>query len=188
MVDVREADRLADVAGPDWDALVGDDGFYLSYDWLRYVETEPNERSRYLLASEAGRLAGALVLNWADDPLTVRYRPERFADLLGIHGRTLLAGGSQGYRSTLLLRPPGDDGADAAYDRRRTLTALLQAALSVAREDGRRGIVLPFLTTAALAEVAGVARVRAAFEMPEAEVGSGPVCRGGMDDPGMQAG
>jgi predicted N-acyltransferase len=169
MVDVREADRLADVAGPDWDALVGDDGFYLSYDWLRYVETEPNERSRYLLASEAGRLVGALVLNWADDPLTVRYRPERFAELLGIQGRTLLAGGSQGYRSTLLLRPPGADG-EGAYDRRRTLAALLQAALSAAREDGRRGIVLPFLPTGALAEVAAVMRVRAAFEMPEAEI------------------
>ena len=178
MVDIRQADRLADVPGPDWDALVGDDGFYLSYDWLRYVETEPNERSRYLLASEAGRLAGALVLNWADDPLTVRYRPERFADLLGIDGRTLLAGGSQGYRSTLLLAPPGDGGTDGADDRRRTLAALLQAALSAARSDGRDGIVLPFLSTGALAEVAGVARVRAAFELPEAEISD---CDQGLD-------
>lgn len=184
MVEVRSADQLADVSGPDWDALVGDDGFYLSYDWLRYVETEPNERSRYLLAQKGGRLTGALVLNWADDPFTVRYRPERFADLLGIHGRTLLAGGSQGYRSTLLLRPPGDggadaaDAADAADDRRRTLAALLQAALSAAQADGRDGIVLPFLTTGALAEVAGVARVRAAFELPEAEISD---CVHGLD-------
>jgi uncharacterized protein len=185
MVEVRAADRLADVSGADWDALVGDDGFYLSYDWLRYVETEPYLRARYLLATEAGRLVGALVLNQVHDALTIRYRPEHFADLLGIDGSALLAGGSQGYRSTLLLGPPGADGAggmDGAGgtdDRERVLDALLQAALSAARDDGCPGIVLPFLTSGALAEVARVARVRAAFEMPEAEI---PCCGESLDD------
>ena len=185
MVDVRAVDRLADVPRLDWDALVGDDGFYLSYDWLRYVETEPSQRSRYLLATEASRLVGALVLSQVHDALTIRYRAEHFADLLGIDGNALLAGGSQGYRSTLLLGQPGVegaggmDGAGGTESRGRVLATLLRAALSEAHDDGCAGIVLPFLTTGALAEVARVAQVRAAFEMPEAEI----TCGGeGLDD------
>jgi uncharacterized protein len=178
VVDVRVTDHIADVPGPDWDSLVGDEGFYLSYDWLRYVETEPHERSRYLLARDEGRLTGALVLNWLDEPATVRYRPGHFADLLGIDGRTLLAGATRGYRTTLLLAQPeaGDDqrahqarepGADG---RGRTLGALLVGALSAASGDGCAGIVLPFLTTATLTELAGVVPVRAGFDLPEAEL------------------
>jgi uncharacterized protein len=168
MAAVRTTDSLAGVTRHEWDGLVDDDGFYLSHDWLRYVETEPYERSRYLLSPDSGVLAGALVLNWVRDAFTVRYRGEHFADLLGIEGRTLIAGGSRGYRSTLLLAPSGASRAE-------TLAALLRAALAVAREDGCAGIVLPFLTTPALAEVAGVARMRAAFDIPEAEItGVGP--------------
>jgi hypothetical protein len=40
---IQTADRLADVAEEDWNGLVGEDGFYLSYDWLKYVEAEPYE-------------------------------------------------------------------------------------------------------------------------------------------------
>jgi hypothetical protein len=52
--------------------------------------------------------------------------------------------------------------AQDADGRRRTLAALVRAALSVAEQHGCSGIVLPFLTTAALIELAGVAHVRAA--------------------------
>lgn len=164
MVDVRMADRLANVPGPDWDSLVGDDGFYSSYDWLRFMETQPRQRSRYLLASDAGRLTGALAVCWVDDPEAPRIRADRFAELLGFDGRMLVAGATRGYRTTFLLGQQDADG------RRRTLTDLVRAALSVAREDGCTGIVLPFLTTGALTDLAGVARVRAAFEVPEAEI------------------
>jgi uncharacterized protein len=173
MVEVRMADRLADVPGPDWDSLVGDDGFYLSHDWLRYVEPEHHERSRYLLARQGDRLTGGLVLSWLDDPATIRYRPGHFADLLGIEGRTLLAGASRGYRTTLLLERPF-----SAEGRAQTLAALLRTALAVARDDGCAGIVLPFLTTGALTEMAGVARLRAALDLPEAEISG---CGQGLD-------
>lgn len=162
MAAVLTTDSLAGVARDDWDGLVDDDGFYLSHDWLRYVETEPYEQSRYLLSLDSGVLTGALVLNRIRDAFTVRYRGEHFADLLGIEGRTLIAGGSRGYRSTLLLA--------RSASRAETLSALLRSALTVAREDGCAGIVLPFLTTPALAEVARVARMRAAFDFPEAEI------------------
>jgi predicted N-acyltransferase len=164
MVEVRMADRLAEVPGPDWDRLVGDDGFYSSYDWLRFAEVESLQRSRYLLASDAGGLTGALPVNWIEDPDARSWRAERFADLLGIAGRPLLAGATLGYRTTLLLGQP------EAGHRRRSLAALVRAALSAAKQDGCSGIVLPFLTTAALAELAGVAHMRAAFEMPDAEI------------------
>lgn len=164
-VAVAAMDSLAGVGRTGWDGLAGDDGFYLSYDWLRYVETEPYERSRYLLATDAGELAGALVLNWVSEPFTIRYRGGHFASLLGIEGSTLIAGATRGYRSTLLLGP-------SPAGRAETLAALLRAALAAAREEGCTGIVLPFLTTPALAEVAGVARLKAAFDLPEAEITS----------------
>ncbi|MBO0804623.1 MAG: hypothetical protein J2P25_16305, partial [Nocardiopsaceae bacterium] len=107
MTAIRAAERLADVDGAGWDALVGDDGFYLSYDWLRCVEAEPYQRSAYLLATDSGTLTGALVLNWVREGFTARYRAERFAGLLGIDGGTLVAGAVRGYRSTLLLARPG---------------------------------------------------------------------------------
>jgi uncharacterized protein len=164
MAEVRMADRLADVSGPGWDSLVGADGFYSSYDWLRFMETQPHQRPRYLLASEAGRLTGALAVYWVDDPDSPRIRADRFAELLGFEGGMLVAGATRGFRTTLLL------GQQDARARRRTLNDLVRAALSVAREDGCAGIVLPFLTTGALTELAGVARARAAFEVPEAEI------------------
>jgi uncharacterized protein len=160
---IQATDRLADVAQEDWDGLVGDDGFYLSHDWLRYVEAEPYERSRYLLCMDSGAPAGALVLSWVDDAATVRYRPEHFSELLGVDGGTLIAGATRGYKSTLLL-------AQSAANRGEILAELLRTAISVAREEGRAGVVLPFLTTGTLAEVASVARVRAAFDIPEAEI------------------
>jgi predicted N-acyltransferase len=166
MVEVRIADRLAEVSGPDWDSLAGDDGFYSSYDWLRYTETDPRQRSRYLLASDAGLLTGALPVYWVDDPEAPMIRADRYAQMFGFDGRMLVAGATHGYRTTLLL------GQHEAGDRSETLTALVRGALSVAREDGCAGIVLPFLTTGALIDLAGVARVRAAFERPEAEINS----------------
>lgn len=164
MVEVRMAGRLVEVPGPDWDSLVGDDGFYSSYDWLQFMETDPRQRSRYLLASEMGCLAGALPVHWVDDPQGSRIRADRFAKLLGFDGKILVAGATQGYRTTLLLGQLDADG------RRQALTALVRAALSVAHEDGCTGIVLPFLTSGALTDLACVARVRAAFEVPEAEM------------------
>jgi uncharacterized protein len=160
---IQTIDRLADMAPDNWDGLVGDDGFYLSYDWLKYVEEEPYERSRYLLCLDSGAPVGALVLNWVDDAATPRYRPEHFNELLGAGGGTLIVGATRGYRSSLLL-------ARSAANRGEILAELLRAAISVAREEGCAGVVLPFLSTGALAEVASVVRVRAAFETPEAEI------------------
>lgn len=160
---IQTVGRLADVAPEDWDSLVGDDGFYLSYDWLRYVEGESHERSRYLLCLDSGVLVGALVLSRVDDAATPRYRAGHFSELLGLDGTALVAGATRGYRSTVLLAP-------SAASRREILAELLAEAVRVARQEGHTGVVLPFLTTSALAEVASVAYVRAAFEMPEAEI------------------
>jgi predicted N-acyltransferase len=164
MLELRLADRLTDVPGPDWDSLASDGDFYLCHDWLRFTEAEPHLRSRYLLATDAGRLTGALPVHVVDDQFMPRLRTGRFADLLGFDGKVLVAGATMGYRTTLLL------GQQDGGDRSRTLAALVRAALATAREDGCIGIVLPFLTTGALTDLARVARVRAAFDMAEAAV------------------
>lgn len=159
---VQAIGRLGEVAEQDWNSLVGDHGFYLSYDWLRYVESEQAEEARYLIARRAGIPCGALTLYRVLRSPNVRYRPEHFKELLGIDGQALIAGACRGYRSTLLLPP--------APDRRETLTSLLQRACQDAAAQGYAGLVLPFLTTPALLDVAEVATVRAAFDLPEAQL------------------
>jgi hypothetical protein len=168
---IKTVDRLADVSSCDWDHLAGDDGFYLSFDWLRFVETEGLAEPRYLLSIEEGALRGALTLYRAGDAVTPLYRSERFSELLGIDGAILLAGTCRGYRSTLLLSP-------SAADRAATLATLVASALDEARRAGCAGIVLPFLTTDALLEVASAAAVRAAFDIPESEIAD---CGLGLD-------
>jgi hypothetical protein len=166
---IRIAEKLSDVPG-DWDGLVGDDGFYLSRAWLNFVEAESPGSPRYLFAAESGALRGALALYRADDAITFRYRPQHFRDLLGIDGRFLLAGASRGYRSTLLLSD-GDRRDD-------TLARLLHAAVEIASGEGDAGVLLPFLSTGALLEIARVRPLRASFDVAEAEIsGTG----GGLD-------
>lgn len=170
MAEVRTIGRLQDVAGDDWDRLAGDDGFYLSYDWLRFVESEQDESPRYVFCVKSGVPRGALPLYRMRTPHHACYRSEHFRDLLGIDGDYLIAGASRGYRSTSLLAPSG-------ADRTETLAMLIQAALAAAAGDGCTGILLPFLTTEALIEVASVAPVRAAFDRPEAGMAD---CAGGL--------
>lgn len=163
-VTVAAAETIDGVPPGDWDRLVADEGFYLSHDWLRYVETEPNEDSRYLLArDDQGLLVGGLVLSRIRDAMTIRYRPEHFGELLGSGDEILVAGATRGYRSPLLLAGQGEK-------RREVLAALLREALAIAQAQNRAGIVLPFLTSEALAEIAGMVSVRVGFELPEAEL------------------
>jgi predicted N-acyltransferase len=170
VADIQAIDQLEDVAAHDWDRLAGDDGFYQSYDWLRFVESELAEQPHYVLCVQSGILHGALPLYPARTPYQACYRSEHFRELLGIDGDYLTAGASRGFRSTLLLAPSG-------ADREETLAALIQAALATAAAKGCAGILLPFLTTEALAEVARVAPVVAALDRPEAELVS---CAGGL--------
>jgi uncharacterized protein len=163
--------RLEDVAPDEWDGLAGEDGFYLSHDWLRFVESEGEAEARYLVAREAGALRGALTMYRMCATPRPRYRQEHFRSLLGADGEFLIAGGCMGYRSTLLLAPE-------APARAGTLTSLIEAALAQASTEGSAGVVLPFLSTAALREVAGVFPVRAALDITEAEIQD---CGGGME-------
>jgi uncharacterized protein len=160
---IQVVDELAALTRPAWDRLVGDDGFYLSYDWLSYVESERAEEPLYLLCLESGVPRGALTMYRVHEAYRAMYRSDRFADLLGIAGGTLLAGACRGFRSTLLLDP-------SVADRTGTVAALIDSARAQAAAAGCAGIVLPFLTTGALLDVARAAPVRAAFDMAEAEI------------------
>lgn len=158
---IRTVERLEDVAMADWDRLVPDDGFYLSYNWLRFIEDEPAVDARYLLALDAGALQGALPLYAARYRPVYRYTAEHFSALLGADGDCLLAGAIRGYQSALILNPDGTRSDE-------TLAALLESAAAMAADQGCTGVILPFLTTSALLTVAQVAPVRAAFDIAEA--------------------
>ncbi len=170
MADIGIVDTLEAVTRHAWDRLAGDDDFYLSYDWLRYVESERAEQPRYLLCTESGELQGALPLYRVREAYRALYQPERLAELLGVTGGTLLAGACRGFRSALLLSP-------SQAGRAATVSALVESARAQAAAEGCAGIVLPFLTTAALLDVARAAPARAAYDMAEAEIGD---CSGGL--------
>lgn len=157
---IKVTDRLDEIAETDWNRLVDDGSFFLSHRWLRYVESERTELPRYALAVADGTIQGALPLYQVRKAYRALYRGGHFRELLGFTGEALLAGACRGFRSTLLTvpRPAG------------ALTALIEWARREAARDGYAGIVLPFLTTPALRAVARVARVRAAFDMAEAEM------------------
>jgi uncharacterized protein len=167
-------DRLDAVAEADWNRLVDDDSFFLSYDWLRYIESEGTEEPRYVLAVDGGVPCGALPLYRIREAYRPLYRGEHFGELLGFSGEALVAGACRGFHSTWLL--PADDGA--ASGRPAALAALVAAARRQAGERGYAGLVFPFLTTGALLEVARVAGVRAAYDLTEAELS---VVSGGFD-------
>lgn len=154
--------RLEDVAQADWDRLAGDDGFYLSYDWLRFVQAEVKADPRHVLALDSGTLRGALSLYRLEGRPSLAYGEAHFRDLLGYPGTFLLAGAIRGYRSTLLVEE--DDGAAEI------ITALVKASLEAAAADGCDGIVFPFLTTPALLRIASAVRIRAAFDVAEADI------------------
>lgn len=159
----RIVDRLEDVAEPDWNRLAGQGSFFLSYDWLKYIEAERTEEPRYVLAEADGTMRGALPLYRVRQAYRALYRGEHFGELLGFTGEALVAGACRGFRNTLLLDRTGPD-------RLGTLAALLERARQEAARDGYAGLVLPYLTTPALLEIAQVAGVRAAFDMAEAEM------------------
>jgi hypothetical protein len=163
MTVIQVVDTLETLTRHAWDRLADDGSFYLSYDWLRYIESDHAEQPRYLLCTESGVPQGALTLYRVREAYRAMYRSERLGELLGIAGDTLLAGACRGFRSTLLLGP-------ALADRTQTVAALIESARAQAAAEGCAGIVLPFLTTAALLDVARAAPVRAAFDMAEAEI------------------
>jgi uncharacterized protein len=154
--------RLAsvdEVEAAEWDALAGDEGFFVSHAWLRFVESQvPAE---YVAATAAGRVAAALPFYRVAHEPNAWYDPRRLAALVGADEPVLLAGSRAGYRSTLL-------GAGAP------LAAALEEALSSAGAP----LVFPFLTSQALAALAAVAPVTAALDTVEAELAD---CGDGFD-------
>jgi hypothetical protein len=168
VTDIRVVDQLEDVAKADWDRLVGDDGFYLSYDWLRFIESEQLTTARYLLASDSGILCGALPLYQPRRELRSAHDPEHAVSKLGLSGEYLIAGAMRGFRTALLVAPDRPGGADDP------LPALLETAAELAAKEGYAGVTLPYLSTSGLLDLARVIEVRASFHAAEAEfVGCG---------------
>jgi uncharacterized protein len=149
-----------EVGAAEWDALAGDEGFYASHAWLRFVESRvPVE---YAVAAAGGRVAAALPLYRVAHEPNAWYDPRRLAALVGADEPVVLAGSRAGYRSTLLAAGPDELAA-----------ALEEALASVAAP-----LVFPFLTSRALAELAAVAPVTATFDTVEAELAE---CGDGLD-------
>jgi hypothetical protein len=145
--------RLAsvdEVDAAEWDALAGDEGFFVSHAWLRFVESQVP--ADYVVAAAGGRVVAALPLYRVAREPNAWYEPGRLAALVGVDDPVVLAGSRAGYRSTLLAAGTAE------------LAAVLEEALSSVAE----ALVFPFLTSRALAALAAVASVTAALDTVEA--------------------
>lgn len=157
--------RLDDVEEAEWDRLAGDDGFYVSHAWLRTVAHDPLARDSYACVRAHGRLAVALPVYEVEHEATERYAPERFARLFGRGSRFLVAGAHAAYRTTLLIDP------ELRGERRHeAVRAALAEALAQCAATACDGVVLPFLTTDALREVAAVVPATAVLDDVEADL------------------
>ncbi|HEV2781516.1 MAG TPA: MFS transporter [Actinophytocola sp.] len=131
---------INDVDPAAWNGLSGASSFYLSHDWLGYVEGNAGADVYYLLVRSHGQLAGALPLYLVRHESNVDYMAGRiFSD--GLPGRFLLAGTRRGYVNEVLVDPTLDESRTGAV-----LATLLDAAGSLAGGLGLDGVLFLYLS------------------------------------------
>jgi predicted N-acyltransferase len=159
------APSIRDIEPLAWDRLAGPDAFFQSHGWLASVERDRTARCRYLLALVDGCLVGALPIYRQVSEYRSFYLADRFQRLLGLDGDYLLAGARRGFHSTVLRAADVPETVRDDIDR-----ALLEAGLATAREEGLRGVVIPFMPTSELERAGRVVAVRAAYDSADAVI------------------
>ncbi|MGE5292255.1 MAG: GNAT family N-acetyltransferase [Micromonosporaceae bacterium] len=162
LVGIGTVASIHEVRAGEWNALAGADDFYQSHEWLAAVERDSTAKSRYVLASLAGRLVGALPIYQVGFEGNPSYQAERLQALLGRKGSYLIVGARRCYRSNVMLAP---QLPTAVQDQ--VTDALLRAALEAAAQDGMSGVALFYLPTPALERIGRVVPVTASFDSAE---------------------
>ncbi|WP_173868635.1 peptidogalycan biosysnthesis protein [Streptomyces albus subsp. chlorinus] len=147
-----------------WDALVGPDNFYQSHRWLRGVELASGP-SPILTAWDGNRMVGALP-TWPGegDAPGLFSLPEMFPDFrISRPSRYLWLGTRRSvYNELMCVR-----GAI----RTEVLRQLLHGALATAEQEGRAGVVLPYLAADDARELAHLhPRARALLHDADANI------------------
>ncbi|UJW29921.1 GNAT family N-acetyltransferase [Saccharothrix sp. AJ9571] len=112
--DITTVNCMAEVSPGDWNGLSGATSFYLSHEWLSFVERDTSATAKYLLLSGGSRLLAALPLYAVENETNRYYR---------VAPDYLIAGTRQAYVNDVLVDPSLSD-----TDRVSALTALLETA------------------------------------------------------------
>jgi len=85
-----------------WDSLSGANSFYLSHDWLEYVEQDCGTDVCYLVTSQSGDVRAALPVYLVHGESNPNYKVSQVSSGR-LMGRYLIAGTRRGYANELLL-------------------------------------------------------------------------------------
>ncbi|MDF5756209.1 hypothetical protein [Spongiactinospora sp. TRM90649] len=131
MYDVKVALAIGGIPARDWDALATGASFYLSHDWLAYMEQNRSVRVRYVLAHDDGGLVAAAPVYSVPGERSPLYALSALGLTEHDSDTICLAGSRRCHHNAPLLRP----GLSA--DARRTALDFLSAGvLDVMRDHG----------------------------------------------------
>ncbi|MGW1978078.1 GNAT family N-acetyltransferase [Streptomyces sp. NPDC001889] len=142
-----------------WDRLAATRSFYLTANWLRFVDADGGAEPHYLSSRRGDGLSAGLVAHWNPDEGHQDYRAPRVLGQPRDAGPMLLLGGRRGFRSDVLLPgvPQGRSAVPGPGRATEELAALLGAAAGAVPEAGGRWW-WPNLPTDAATEVIAAAR------------------------------
>ncbi|MBM4201435.1 MAG: GNAT family N-acetyltransferase [Gammaproteobacteria bacterium] len=146
-IEVATVPTLEGIDVRDWDRLVGVEGFYTSYGWLRSLELTHGPLTS-LVATEGGRLVGALPTWMGESPDSKMFSvPSLVGTLPGRWDRPFLwLGGRRATANAPVWRRGAREASIMQY--------LLHAARQYAARQGLWGVVWPYLPAAVALRIA----------------------------------
>ena len=157
-VSVERVDSLRTIDSDAWERLTANDSLYVSYPYLRYVETHPDFIPQYLIAENGrGRIVGALPVYstlGGGSPFYNHFSVFIEPSSTGSNETSeawfpaLLGGTRAGYDNKVIVDPSLD-----GPDRHKVLGELLRAFDEVAGERQVKSSALMYLDRNALAEI-----------------------------------
>jgi predicted N-acyltransferase len=160
MLHCESASSVSAVDPAEWDVLAGPYGYYLSHQWIRFVEADPSARAEYLLVRQDGRLVAALPVYDVAAEQNDFYRPGNLADGRW-RGHYLIAGARRAYANGLLVHP-----ALEAAERIQAAELLLRTLAGRVRRHDAAGALFLYMPTAAAGEVQQATGAIAARGLP----------------------
>jgi uncharacterized protein len=160
MLHCESVSSISAVDPAEWDVLAGPHGYYLSHQWIRFVEADPSARTDYLLVRQDGRLVAALPVYDVAAEQNDFYRPGNLADGRW-RDRYLIAGARRAYANGLLVHPVLE-----AAERTEAVMLLLRSLAGRVRLHDAAGALFLYMPTAAAGEVQQTAGAIAARGLP----------------------
>ncbi len=135
-LEVRHLASLSSISEEEWDALaLAANNFYMSYHWLKLVESDTAAEPLYILIYNVKQLVGALPTYVVSQEFNLEYEPERLVDGRW-RGSFLLAGSRRAYLNDLLL------SAKVDHETRLEIVRTLYTAIADRCQEAQRDATL----------------------------------------------